>query len=76
MAGTEPTPATGTKTYRLVTLGLGLLFVATAIAIVVLSELTVGPVVAALILGILGIDALLSAYQGRRSLVSRIGPLP
>jgi hypothetical protein len=31
---------------------------------------------AALCLGVLGIDAIYSAIRGRRSLISRIGPLP
>jgi hypothetical protein len=51
-----------------------------AIAIVILAssmqDLSVGPVLAAAVIGGLGIEALLSAARNRRCLLSRIGPLP
>ncbi len=66
----------GSKTYRLVTAALGLLFVAAALAILVVSDRTAGPVLAAVIVGLLGVDAIASAIRKKRSLLSRIGPLP
>lgn len=57
---------------------IGALFVCIALAILVsfVHDLSVGPVLAAVVLGGLGIEALLSAARGRRGLLSRIGPLP
>lgn len=66
----------GSKSYRLVTAAFGLLFALLAIAIIVLSDRTAGPLLASLVIGILGIDALVSAFRGKPSLLSRIGPLP
>ncbi|MGH6623573.1 MAG: hypothetical protein ACREBN_06350 [Burkholderiaceae bacterium] len=56
----------------------GVFFVAPAIAIMVMVDrsMIVGAVIAALIVGGLGVDALVSAARNRRSLMSRIGPLP
>lgn len=64
------------KVHRLVTGAFGLLFVALAIAILAVSERTAGPLVAAAGVGFLGIDALVSAFRGKPSALSRIGPLP
>ena len=63
---------------RIVTGCMGALFVALAIAIIVVVDRPMGPgvLVAASIIASLGIDALLSAVRGKRSLLSRIGPLP
>ncbi len=63
---------------RIVTACMGALFVALAIAIVVVVDRPTSPgaLVAASIIASLGIDALLSAVRGKRSLLSRIGPLP
>lgn len=57
---------------------IGLLFLGVAIAIVLLGEApsSVGSLLAVLVIGGLGVDALLSAARGQRSLLSRIGPLP
>jgi hypothetical protein len=57
---------------------IGALFVGIALAILVsfMHDLSVGPVLAALVIGGLGIEALLSAARNRRCLLSRIGPLP
>jgi hypothetical protein len=63
---------------RVVSGCMGALFVVLAIAIIVVAggpERT-GPLLAALVIGLLGIDALINAVRGRRSLLSRIGPLP
>jgi acyl-CoA synthetase (AMP-forming)/AMP-acid ligase II len=56
----------------------GAFFAVLAGAVVVFADapLTAGPVVVALCLALLGVDALLAARSGRRSLLSRIGPLP
>ncbi len=68
--------ATGSKIYRLVTAALGLLFTAIAVAIVVASDRTFGPILAAAGIGTLGVDAMTSAFRNKPSLLSRIGPLP
>ena len=63
---------------RIVTGCMGALFVALAIAIIAVVDRPMGPgaMVAALVIGLLGIDALIGAVRGKRSLLSRIGPLP
>jgi len=63
---------------RWVTAMVGLLFVGIAIAIVCSldADLSLGALAAAAVIGGLGIDALLSAAFKRRSIDSRIGPLP
>ena len=63
---------------RIVTGCMGALFVALAIAIIVVVDrpLGLGALVAAMVTGLLGIDALIAAVRGKRSLLSRIGPLP
>lgn len=66
----------GSRGYRLITAVVGALFLAIAVAILVVSELTVGPILAAVVLGFLGVDAILGAWRNRPSLLSRIGPLP
>lgn len=66
----------GSSAGRLVTAAFGLLFVALAVAVVVVSDRSIGPLMAAAVLGILGVDAMVSACRGKRSLLSRIGPLP
>ncbi len=67
-----------TNAERWVTAMVGLLFVGIAIAIVFLlaADLSFGALVVAAVIGGLGVDALLSAARRRRSIVSRIGPLP
>jgi len=63
---------------RLVTAAVGILFVGIAIAIVYWSaaEHPFGAFAAAALVGGLGVDALFSAARSRRSILSRIGPLP
>lgn len=67
-----------TPTRRNISVAFGMLFVAMAVAIVVTSTVPTrrDAIVAALVLGGLGIDQVISAVRGRRSLLSRIGPLP
>ncbi len=63
---------------RRVDAAFGAFFVAIAITILVVSDwpIALGAVVAASIVGFLGLDAIVGAVRGRRSLLSRIGPLP
>jgi hypothetical protein len=60
-----------------VTAAAGILLIGCAVAIVVASaDYSLGILAAAAVIGGLGIDALASAARNRRSLLSRIGPLP
>ena len=63
---------------RWATAAVGLLFVGVALAIAywAAAEYTFGAIAAAVLVGGLGVDALVSAVRGRRSILSRIGPLP
>jgi hypothetical protein len=76
MAARDPAPPARSTTYRVVTAAFGILFSGLAVAVVVAAELTVGAAIGAAALGILGIDALVSAYRSTPSLLSKIGPLP
>jgi hypothetical protein len=66
----------GSRNYRIVTAVLGLFFVMLAVAIVVVSDRSVGPLLAAAVVSVLGIDAIVSAFRNKPSLLSHIGPLP
>lgn len=57
---------------------VGVLFIGIAMAIVYASagDYTFVVIVTAIVIGGLGVDALLSAVRNRRSILSRIGPLP
>lgn len=63
---------------RKVEAAFGAFFVALAIAILATSDrpIPLGAIAAAAIVGFLGLDAIVGAVRGRRSLLSRIGPLP
>ncbi|MEO8080595.1 MAG: hypothetical protein ABI641_08695 [Caldimonas sp.] len=65
-------------TGRIVNAAFGLLFVVIAIVIAATTyrSMLARGLVAALVIGALGIDALVSAARGTRSWLSRIGPLP
>jgi len=73
----KPLKDQGTRE-RIAAVAIGVLFVGIAIAILAsfVDDLSVGPVLAAVVIGGLGIEALLSAARKRRCLLSRIGPLP
>ena len=60
------------------TAAFGLLFVGIAIAIAYTSanDYPIGAFLTAAVVGLLGVDALISAARNRRSFLSRIGPLP
>jgi hypothetical protein len=63
---------------RIVTSAFGLLLLGLAIAIILLTEggMSTGPLLVSAVLAALGLDALISVARNRRSLLSRIGPLP
>jgi hypothetical protein len=63
---------------RIVAGCMGALFVALAFAIIGLADRPMGSgaLIAALVIGLLGVDALINAVRNKRSLLSRIGPLP
>lgn len=56
--------------------GLLLLGIASVIALSSEGPMDIGPLLATIVLAALGIEALVSAVLDRRSLVTRIGPLP
>ena len=64
------------STYRWVSAAFGAFLIVIAGLIVSVSELSLGPLAAAAVIGLLGVDAVVSAYRKTRSLISRIGPLP
>ena len=74
---THPAQDQGTRE-RVVAALIGALFVGIAVAIVVTArhDWSAGPVLAAIVIGGLGVEALFSAARSRRCLLSRIGPLP
>jgi hypothetical protein len=76
MKGTPQSRKGGSSTHRIVAATFGALFTVIAAAILAVAELTFGSVVAAAVIGTLGIDAIVSAYRDTASLLSRIGPLP
>jgi len=76
MTDTDRTRVKQSRTNRLVTAAFGTLFTTAAIAIIIVSELTVGSILAAAAIGLMGVDAIVSAYRNTKSFLSRIGPLP
>ena len=66
------------RTLRVVTALFGVFLILLAVAILLLVDrsMIVGGVVAALVLGLLGVDACVSAARDKPALVQRIGPLP
>lgn len=75
MRATENQPLQS-MAYRTVTFAFGVLFVACAVAIFVVTELSLGVWIAGIVIGGLGLDAVVSAVRSKRSLIARIGPLP
>ncbi len=71
-------PSTSTRSRRLVGVPFGAFFVALALFIVVTSDAStrVPAIAAAVVVGGLGLDLIISAIRRKRSLLSRIGPLP
>lgn len=75
----RPPGRTGARTSeRWVGAAFGLFLVGMAVAIVLLAADAnpLGASAAALLIGGLGVDALVAAIRDRRSILSRIGPLP
>ena len=66
------------RTRRVVTALFGVFLILLAVAVLLLVDrsMIVGGVVAALALGLLGVDACLSAARDKPAFVQRIGPLP
>lgn len=66
------------KTERISNIVIGTLFAAVAVWLLVeaLPQPSPGEGIAVLAIGSLGVEALVCALRGRRSLLSRIGPLP
>jgi len=64
--------------HRIVTASFGAFFVAVALLILAAAwaATPIEAAIAALIIGGLGADAIIGAVRDRRSLLSRIGPLP
>lgn len=78
MAKPNPGQGTQSRTYRWVTASMGLLFVGLAVAILYTADSRhrLGAYGAALIVGGLGVEAVVSAARNRLSILARIGPLP
>ena len=74
----QPTehPPTCSSINRIVTGGFGVFFVGLALAILISPEISFGVVIAVIVVGGLGMDAIVSAFRGKTSLLARIGPLP
>ncbi|MEO7243071.1 MAG: hypothetical protein ABIW85_09185 [Variovorax sp.] len=62
--------------HRLVTMGFGILFVAIAVALLIITEPSWRTVLGAIVIGGLGADAVVSAARKKKALLARIGPLP
>lgn len=58
-----------------ITAAFGVFFIALAVLIALVSNITWWSVAAVVIIGLLGVDALFSAIRNTPSLLSRIGPL-
>ena len=56
----------------------GVFLVVVAVVILVATDrpIRLGALMASLVIGLLGVEACVSAARGKRSLVERIGPLP
>ena len=66
------------RTSRVVTALFGAFFILLAVAILIWVDrsMIVGAVVAASAIGLLGVEACISAVRDKPSLLQRIGPLP
>jgi hypothetical protein len=69
---------TSNKTRRLIGTLFGVFFVALAALIIVASEpaTSVAAIALAIVIGGLGLDLIFSVLRRKKSLLSRIGPLP
>ncbi len=64
------------KIYRIVTCAFGVIFGALALAIVVFAEISLGSLIASVLVGGVGLDAIVCALRNKKSLLAKIGPLP
>lgn len=62
--------------YRITTAVLGLVFVVVSIVIAFVSDRSVGALLAAAVIGLLGVDSILGSLRCRTCLLARLGPLP
>jgi len=70
-------PVARGRAFRIVTAVAGVALLGAAVAVVnAIPQMNLSVVIAVVILCGLGIDAIVSAALKRRSLISRIGPLP
>jgi hypothetical protein len=72
----EPPPGKRPSATVEAAFGIGLILLAIAIEVYADPSLGFGPRLAAALVGGLGMEAVIAAIRGRRSLLSRIGPLP
>ena len=56
--------------------GVCLVILAIVILVSINGPIGLGAVIAALVIGLLGVDACVSAARNKRSLLERMGPLP
>ena len=61
---------------RVITIGIGVFFATLGVLIALTAENGALSYLAAVSVGGLGVEAIYSAIKNRRSLISRIGPLP
>ena len=73
-----PDPMSSTRIRRLISALFGIFFVALAVLIIAASEAAtrIGAIVAAMVIGGLGVDLILAVLRRKKSLLARIGPLP
>ena len=73
-----PDPMTSTKTRRLIGILFGVFFVVLAVLIIATSDphTRVAAIAVSIVIGGLGLDLIFSILRRKRSLLSRIGPLP
>jgi len=64
------------RAYRTVTCAFGVFFMALALAIFAVSDVSLESLIATVLVGGLGLDAIVSALRDKKSLLARIGPLP
>lgn len=78
MTETADKRKTASRAERIGSAVFGVFLVAIAVWIAVMAApfTSIGEPIAALVIGALGAEALVGAITGRRSLASRIGPLP
>jgi hypothetical protein len=69
-------PSSQSKVYRAVTYAFGILFVMLGLAIFVVAEFSLGSLIAGVLVGAFGLDAIVNTFRNKMSLLARIGPLP